>query len=387
MKIALVHMRHAHAGGTERYLNLLARHLCERGDEVIIVCRSHETSPHPRARFVVLHSLALGAARRYTVFAREVERHVATHAYDVVFGLGRTYTQDVVRLGGGCHQTHLERAHEPTRGPLERVLGLGRSKHRTALALEQRTLAPGAYRRVIVNSQMVLEDVVRRFQVPREKLDVIYNGADVERFHPRLRATSGAALRSAWGFTSDDFVLLFLGSGYARKGLDLLLRALATVMPDKPRLRLAVVGYDSSAPRYEAMAGELGIADRVRFLGGRRDAEACYAASDLYVLPTRYDPGANASVEAMAAGLAVITSTSNGSGELVVPGRSGALIDDLSDARALAAELERWSEHERARAGGHAARITAEAHSSEVMCRASASVLDRVASEKQRGVC
>jgi UDP-glucose:(heptosyl)LPS alpha-1,3-glucosyltransferase len=379
LKIALVHMRHAHAGGTERYLEQVATFLAERGDEVTIVCRSHESAPHPAVRFELLRPLALGAAARMHGFARAVERHVSARSYDLVYGLGKTWTHDVVRLGGGCHATYLERAHVAASKPWERALGARTRKHRLALSIEERALAPGRVLRVVVNSRMVADDVARRHGVPAERIALVHNGVDLERYSPALRATAGRALRTEVGLAPDERVALFLGSGYGRKGLDVALAALARTRD----LRLLVVGYDSELARHRELARKLGVAERALFLGGRRDTEACYAAADLYVLPTRYDPFANTTLEALASGLPVITSASNGASELIEEGVHGSVLASAADHETLAARMSEWSEPERLRRGAQAARALAERHSARSKCAQSAAVLDAVAQEKR----
>jgi UDP-glucose:(heptosyl)LPS alpha-1,3-glucosyltransferase len=363
MRVALVHMRHAATGGTERYLNQLAAHLAERGDDVAIVCRSHGELPHPRARFEVLRPLAVGAAMRMTSFARAVEKHAATAGYDVVYGLGKTWTHDAVRLGGGCHATYLELTGTEVR-----------RKDRLALEIERRALAPGAFRRVVVNSKMVLEDVVRRHGVAKDLIRLVYNGVDLDRFHPRKRVGAGAALRAELGFSPRDIVVLFLGSGYGRKGLDLLLDAFPEIAAKEPRARLVVAGRDTAGARTRA-------SEKVRFLGPRNDAEVCYAGADLYVLPTRYDPFANTTLEALASGLPAITSRQNGACELVEEGESGSVLRAL-EAPEVARAVLAWCDPERLRAGAVRARALAERHPSSRTCAESAAVLDEVLAEK-----
>jgi UDP-glucose:(heptosyl)LPS alpha-1,3-glucosyltransferase len=378
MKVALVHLRHGHTGGTERYLDQIATHLAERGDDVTIVCRSHENAPHPNVRFVTLRRPVPGSAWRMWAFAKDVEHHVTTSHYDIVFGLGKTWTHDVIRLGGGCHQTYLDLAHKATQSPCERWLGRSRLKQHIALSIEASALAPAAYRRVITNSAMVKGDVVRRHGVPAQSIEVIYNGVDLERFHPDRHRDRAVELRHACGFTADDFVVLFLGSGYGRKGLDALLDAFAIMA--SPRARLLVVGYDSAQPAYERRAARLGIAPRTRFLGGRRDAEVCFAAADVYALPTLYDPFANSTLEALASGLPVITTTANGGHEVLTHRETGSVLPVTDSPQALSAELLFWSE----RAGRvERARSLAEKFPQAHTARETAAVLDKVAEEKR----
>ena len=391
MRVALVHMRHAHTGGTERYLNLVARDLAEAGHEPVVVCRSHEEAPHPGVRFHLLRPLAWSAAHRMLGFARAVEQHLATESYDVALGLGKTWSHDMMRLGGGCHATYLELAHQATLSPLERLFKKGAQKHRLALDIEARALAPDARRIgggrpfVITNAELVKRDVIARYGLDPERVQVIYNGTDTERFHPRLRATEGAALRAELGWTDGEGVLLFLGTGYGRKGLDVVLQAMARLHPMRPGLRLLVVGYDSAQARYESQAAELGLANVTRFLGGRRDAERVFAAADVYALPTRYDPFANSTLEAMASGLPTITTPTNGGSELIEAGVSGHVLvspaGSAQQAEELAAATDHWLTHRKR--GGAAARQTAERHDAVHMTRATRERLLALASLKE----
>src|SRR5262249_22466878 len=163
--------------------------------------------PHPRVRFECLRGLALGGAWRTWSFARAVERHLAGQAYDLVVGLGRTWTQDVLRMGGGCQRTYLELAHRATLTPRERLLGGGAWKPALAVRSEERALADPATH-VIVNSTMVRRDVQARYGLHDERVRVIHNGVDLERFHPRLRAGVGAAKRRELGLAPADCAVL-----------------------------------------------------------------------------------------------------------------------------------------------------------------------------------
>jgi UDP-glucose:(heptosyl)LPS alpha-1,3-glucosyltransferase len=384
MRLALTHLRHAKTGGTEGYLDRLAGWLAARGHEVTVVCRSHGAPPDPRVRFVRLHGPALGGAWRTWSFARAVERHLAAHAYDLVVGLGRTWTQDVLRLGGGCQRTYLELAHRSTLTTRDRWLGSGAWKHALAVRIEERALAnPRTH--VITNSAMVRRDVQARYGLAEERVSVIANGVDLARFHPHLRAGAGAAKRRELGLGADECVLLFLGTGYARKGLDLVLEAFPRVLAGWPEARLVVAGFDSARARYEARAAELGLAGRATFVGGTLAPEHLYAAADLYVLPTRYDPFANSTLEALAAGLPVITSTTNGGGELIDPGVQGACVEVAAGAAGLAEELLRWRPPERRARAARAARARAEEHGEESKFRAAEALFERQAARAHAG--
>lgn len=380
MRVALVHMRHAQSGGTERFLNALAVELAERGHETTVVCRSHEALPHPAVRFQVLHGPALGSAGRMLAFARAVERHVERTPYDLVVGLGKTWSQHVIRLGGGCHASYLAKAHRTTLTPWERLLRSDRRKHRLALAIEARALAPGNYRAVIVNSEMVLRDVRARYDVPLQRIVKIPNGVDLERFRPQLRATRGAELRRSLGLDDDALVVGFLGTGYGRKGLDRLLGAWPAVHAAEPAARLLIAGRDASPARFEALARRAGVSSSVRFLGPSDEPERFLAACDLYALPTRYDTFALTILEALASGVPVVTTTDAGGAEVLDEGRHGTVVDGAASDAALAEALLPWCDRERLDAARGACRARAEHYPKERAARETAAVCEGLAS-------
>jgi UDP-glucose:(heptosyl)LPS alpha-1,3-glucosyltransferase len=379
MHIALVHMRYAHTGGTERYLKTLALDLLARGHKVTVVCRTYEPEDDGRIRFVCLRRFGVTAADRMVNFAKDVEKHVREMPYDVVYGLGKTYSHDVIRLGGGCHATYLEKAHDATLTWLERMVGKGKRKQREALRIEAKALSPGNSRRIIVNSHMVKEDVIARYNAEPDAVEVIYNGVDLKRFQPDPKLRE--AVRKECKFAEDDFVVLFLGTGYGRKGLDRVLDAFPALLKGNAKARLLVVGYDSSARWFQERARDLGFYSQACFLGGRRDSEACYAAADLYVLPTRYDPFANSTVEALACGLPVITTCTNGGGELIENGKQGTVLEEPFQAKAMKEALLTWSDPALNQSGNKAARELAEGYSSGKMAARSVAVLEAVARE------
>jgi len=378
MHVALVHMRSARMGGTESYLNQVARYLCDRGHEVTVICRSHEEPPHEKVRFVVLRSPVPGAALRILAFARDVERHLRHHAYDLVVGLGRTWTQDVIRLGGGCHATYLERAHAHSSRRFARWFQGMSAKHRVILAIEAKALAPGASRCVVVNSELVRGDVIARYGVDPGRIRLIRNGVDLERFHPRHRQGAGQELRASLGLERHGPILLFLGSNYGRKGLALLLDALPRVRERLPGTKLLVVGADADPGRWKQRARDLGVEDAVFFLGKRGDAEACYGAADLYVLPTRYDSFAYTVLEALACGVPVVVSDAAGACEVVDAG-CGAVLPSTAGAEELGDAILRCADMEWRQGAAIRARRVAEENDAQGAAERTAQLFEELA--------
>ena len=222
--------------------------------------------------------------------------------------------------------------------------------HRYLLGAERRLFASPRLRAVICNSRMVREEIRAHFGVPEDKLQVIYNGVDLQAFHPRLKLER-AALRARLGIAADAMVYLFVGSGFERKGLPQLLRALAGLETGE----LIVVGQDKRAQSMQRLAARLGLSRRVHFAGAQDDVKPWYGAADCFVLPSLYDPFPNAALEAMAAGLPVVTSAQCGAAEFIEPGRSGAVCDAL-DAAGLLQCLQTINAPETAGKMGEAAR-------------------------------
>ena len=184
-------------------------------------------------------------------------------------------------------------------------------------------------RAVICNSKMVRDEIRRGFRIAPEKLHVIYNGVDLEHFHPR--SASGCAARRAPSSAAARATpcSLFVGSGFSRKGLDAAIDALAVA-------RTSPSGWSSSGagPRSRAQPSEPG-SDHASSAAARTCAPY-YAAADCFLLPTRYDPFPNTALEALAMGLPAIVSSRCGAAEVIEPGVNGWICqpDDVAGHRA-----------------------------------------------------
>jgi len=139
---------------------------------------------------------------------------------------------------------------------------------------------------------------------------------------------------------------------------------------------LWVAGADATGP-WQALAGSLGVASRVRFLGRRDDVERLYAAADALLLPTRYDAFGAVCLEAAASGLPVVTSAAAGSAETL--GEGGVVVADAEDVNGFAAALDALGDAALRRGRGAAARRAAEAHSTPARVAAVRALYARLA--------
>ena len=176
---------------------------------------------------------------------------------------------------------------------------------------------------VICNAEMVKQEIIEDFSIPANKIHVIYNAIDSSRFVPandELRAK----LRNEMTIPQNAVTLVFVGSGFERKGLASAIRAIANT--DR---YLVVVGQDKADKQYQELAQSLGCQNRVRFMGMQKNTLPFYQAVDGLLLPTLYDPFPNVILEAMACGLPVITSHTCGGAEFITTGQNGYVCDAL----------------------------------------------------------
>jgi glycosyltransferase involved in cell wall biosynthesis len=197
-----------------------------------------------------------------------------------------------------------------------------------------RLLARGVDRYLAVSHE-IAEELVGRLGWPAEKVEVTYNAVDVE----RVAVAAPPGLRTQLGGADARPLVLTPARLDAQKGHPTLLEAIAEL----PEALFLLAGDGPERGALEARAAELGVAERVRFLGRREDVPQLLAACDVFVLPSLYEGSSLAVLEAMAAGIPIVSSAIGGTEELIEDGRSGLLVPP-GDAKALAAALRRLLE-------------------------------------------
>jgi UDP-glucose:(heptosyl)LPS alpha-1,3-glucosyltransferase len=212
-------------------------------------------------------------------------------------------------------------------------------------------------------SHMVARDFMRFHQVPAERIRIVYNGVDLQRFSPALQDKYRQQIRKKLGIR-DELLLLIVAHNFALKGVPTLLKSVGALVRQGQPVRLVVAGGKRLEP-YRDLAEQLGAGLATRFLGAVDDASPYYAAADLYVQPTFYDPCSLVVLEALASGLPVITTRFNGAAELITPGVEGYVMHDPADAEELTSFVHRLLEPQARTQMGQAARRLAMQHSLE----------------------
>lgn len=343
-------------GGVERRTTELAKGLLAAGHEVHIY--ANRWDPHAcSAEFHRIPMLRLGRAMKPLSFAWFAGKAIPESRHDLVHTQARVYRFDVATLGVGVHRAYLD------------ALGAEESAFdRAVLRIERAMFSPGDKRRVIVNSRKCKAELMECYRFPEERIDVVYNGVDSDAFAPKPEVREAA--RREFGIASDDIAVLFVGPGFQRKGLDTLIAA-ASKLPEN--VKLLVAGRASH--KWQAQ-------QRIIWAGQSDSMDRCYAAADIFALPTRYDPFANSTMEALASGLPVITTTSNGVSEILQDGENGFIIAS-NDPDALAERLQALLDDPCLRERmGSAGRVAVKPYTWEQTTRKTMAVYEKFLAEK-----
>ncbi|HEY5683159.1 MAG TPA: glycosyltransferase family 4 protein [Sulfuricaulis sp.] len=352
MSIALVRQRYAADGGAERFVARALEALKAQRLRLTLVTREW----HGGEGFEVLtcRPFHLGRLWRDWSFARCVCRTLAGRHFDLVQSHERIACCDIYRAGDGVHREWLAQRSRVL-GRAAR-LGLALNPYHAYVKMAERALFTSPrLKSVICNSRMVRDEIKKHFALPDEKLPIIYSGVDTKVYHPGLKEHR-EAIRARHGIPPDAVVLLFVGSGFERKGLPTLLRAMSG-LPEN--CFLLVVGRDKRLARFQRDVQHLGLFPRVVFTGTLDDVKPYYGAADVLTLPSLYDPFPNVALEAMACGLPIVTSYQCGAAELIENGKNGFASDSL-DVKALTAFLRDLLDPAIRRRMGLAARQTVE---------------------------
>jgi len=327
MKIGLVRRGYSGSGGAERYLLRFADALRQAGHEAVLF--SSRQWPADAWTGDLVRVEGIGPRE----FADGLRKARPREHCDLVFSLERVWECDAYRAGDGVHRAWLERrrAFEPGWKGWFRAM---RRKHREILELEKAVFDAHGARLIIANSRMVAGEIARYFQLSEERVRVIHTGLPSASFNRQPSSADRARTRSRLGLKEEECAVLFAGSGWERKGL---------------RFAIQAVNRTSNAKLLVAGAGKRGglpASGQTRFLDAVTQMGELMEAADIFLLPTIYDPFSNASLEAMAAGLPVITTEANGFAEIMRPGEDGEALRTPADIDGIAAAIEKWSARE-----------------------------------------
>jgi UDP-glucose:(heptosyl)LPS alpha-1,3-glucosyltransferase len=312
----------------------LCRGLQDRGHRITVVGEDRDPELVPEFEFVRVPVDRSSSGSELRSYAENAPRAARDLGADLVLGLGLIPDVDVVRVTGRIPVPHGEPGHAGLRGRLERW----NPRIRALLELERRTFGERATaRHFVVPSRIERRLLAEHYGIEAERTTVVYHGVDRDLFHPGWRVDADR-LRAEHGIAPETPLLTFAAtSDYKAKGLHATLAALRRTT--RRDVSLLVLG-DGPMRREESLVRRWGLRKRVVFAGRRADVQRFYAASDLFVLPTEYEPMPHALLEALACGTPVLTTRTCAAAEIVVPGVNGYLVDDARSLDQLAATVD-----------------------------------------------
>jgi glycosyltransferase involved in cell wall biosynthesis len=306
-------------GGMQVQLSRLISGLLDSGHEVTVISWTCDLPPHPALRWVRVPGPSRPFAIAFPVFLGLGSLLVGLRSRGVVHSTGAIVLNRVqICTVHFCHMAVAElpapsRASRP-RFPYRLNATIGSAFSRLA---ERWCYRPERTARLVGVSNGVAAELRRHFPRMSGRVSVIPNGVDSERFRPDQDAVTADRSETQPGLRA-----LFVGSEWARKGLDLAIAGLV----GNPAVTLTVVG-EGDVGTYRGLARRLGVAERVHFAGGSTDVAPWYRQADVFLLPTSYEAAPLVAYEAAASGLPLLMTRVNGVEELIRDGANGWFIE------------------------------------------------------------
>lgn len=347
-RIAFLKSSILNRGGLEKYTRRLAARCAEMGHEVFLLTTDCE-GPLEKGVETVNFGRRLKISSAHLLwFDYQCKKYIKNNPVDVIFGMDRNFCRQThYRAGNGVHAAYLARRKQ--RASLwKKASFFINPLHQIILQMEKKTFESPELQRLFTNSHMVAQEIREYYpKVDPQKIVVVHNGVEWKALEKPFH--EGLLQRP-----SGPFHFLFIGNEYERKGLPLLLQALTLLKTQD--YQLTIVGKERRMSTFQKMASRLGLEAKVRFCGAVTDTKPYFSAADCVVIPSLYDPFANVTVEALAFGVPVISSSQNGGSEILTRPELGWVFHDLDDPSELAHCLEEAMQRPKTPTSAHTVR-------------------------------
>lgn len=328
MRIAIIHQKYNPYGGGGRVLaDIINYYAQDLNNQVTVIVRKWTGELLPNVSVVRLKSFSCGSLIRDLSFATKVRKYLSNQQFDIVISDQKFDFIDVYIAGGGVHKAFLKQKLKHS-GFFAKINNYLRLFNYYTMFAEKKTFLSPQLKKVICVSGLVKRDILANYVISENKLAVVYNGIDTSKFSYDPTSSTRKQIRDALSL-GNNFTLLFVGSGFERKGL----KQCISVLEQLPNINLLIVGADKNTSQYINYAQEICVFERCRFLGPQDDVVKFYYASDAFILPSYYEPFGLVYLEALAIGVPVLVSNFSGAAELIEDGKHGYVIeyDNVAD--------------------------------------------------------
>lgn len=320
MRIAFAMINCNRRDGSARAVNEVAERLGRRGHDVHLYARRAEDLDLAAVKWHKIPGPDWPEVVDFWSYHTEVNRALRSHDYNIVHSIGpNTLRANVVTIQNiqpAKREILAQFASEEKVSVLRRFTRELYLRVTSAAEKKLYTRQPGPL--FLPVSRGVEGELRRYYAIGNSPVRIVPNAADTAIFRP-LPAERNLAWREANGFSPADRICLFSGGEWARKGLDLAIRAMGKV-----DARLFVAGDDADRERFKTLAADCGA--RVTFGGFRKDMAEAMAAADLFLFPSHYEAFSLATIEAAACGLPIVATKINGTEDFVQPGVNGEFV-------------------------------------------------------------
>lgn len=279
-KLTIIRANKTKFGGAERYLQRLS-------DELSRIGVSHGIINSPFPKWLPSWVRAI----LFNIYACIKKKNI-------YFSLERVTCSDIYRAGDGVHKVFIQLEHKTFLNPL----------HFIYIYIEKHIFTNA--KKIIAISDMVKKDIVKTYNIDPGKIDIVYNGIEDIKFNYHK---SFIKINKEFPIKNKK-IILFVGSGYERKGVQEFLKIVSNIDLD---FMAFIIGKDKNIDFYKNLAIELGVNDKVIFTGPRSDVYDFFTIGDIFLFPTRYEPFGNVILEAMRLKNAIFTTNRCGGGELI----------------------------------------------------------------------
>ncbi|MHC4321509.1 MAG: glycosyltransferase family 4 protein [Planctomycetota bacterium] len=370
MKIALnIYKYLPTKGGGEGYLANFANQLVERGHEVHIFASKWESN-NEKIHYHTIPSIRYPKFLKDVSFVISSRREMAKYGFDIVHVVGRALGMNVFNPHCGVEKAWLKQNFLSVNCPVSRLLrqiaGFLSLRQNFILWLDKKQYTGRGVSRIIAISDMIKNDIIKYHNIDPQKIDVVYNGVDLQRFNPDNKNKYRKVMRDKLAL-GEEFIILYISNNFRLKGLLTLIKSLGELKKSGKDFKVLIIGRGNEAP-YRKLAEKLDCLENLIFLGHVGEIEKYYAASDLYVHPTFYDSCSLVTTESLASGLPVITTIYDGASGIMEDGKDGFVMRNPKDHRALAEKISLFFNDGFRQKASIAAREKAEKYPAEKNC-------------------
>lgn len=318
MKLAFCLFKYFPYGGLQRDLRAIINACLARGHVVDIYTLEWQGEPLPNVKIHVLPRKGWTNHRCYWNFSNYIVTHLKKQGYDAIVGFNKVAGLDVYYAADPCF---LQVANT-LKHPLYRFV----PRFRCFAALEKTIFAPMAQTQILALADKQIEDFYQYYHTPKQRFHLLPPWLNADRFPPEDTATIRANVRQQFQLSDTDNLILFVGSGFKTKGLDRALLALASLPTElKEKTQLFVIGHDKTT-KFNKLAQQLNVTSNLHFLGGRNDIPAFMFSADLLLHPAYAENTGNVLLEAIVAGLPVLTTQACGFANHVTQAQAGIVL-------------------------------------------------------------